>query len=508
MESVVCGSYLRQPSPTRLPVKRNLPKDIVTPCFGDLADLAILRILDAAIGSANRPPRLFPTSEGIFGHSFLPSDWATHGNLETELSRMEYMLLKFPERGVPAVMAPFVCQVLSHTSVLTAWKKALPVIQKLAEEQVEWIAERMAKQRHSCKPKLQKSDFITIPLGYQTDADSSTLAITLWIESLSEIVDNVEKGNLQHARHFLEIFAFLKDPLGGLADVTPKALDLFVWMLAMVARSLRSTNKEWRPETNWRAALAQAAQEALFLACPLLEDVAYVHFTGHQQLPYVYVLLDELPRSEFATPERVLYILEEILASSSSTSSDGACLTAPIAVSAYRCTSAQGNRRGRGPGSPVIIDGNHRASAAMLLRLVAEKGGAIDAQNFSLMLDAFCNEHHLHAKWRVDLQDPLCLLVNSPRYPVLLRRYGDAIRKFRHVEHIPALVVREDHFFTACQQRPPLHDRPILLLPIHQGLFNDNNLGFAFPQAGQVHGRPLGFRPMPFVSMACPNNRI
>ncbi|RYO74049.1 hypothetical protein DL764_010994 [Monosporascus ibericus] len=349
----------------------------------------------------------------------------------------------------------------------------------------------MKEQQKTNIYSSQKSDFVAIPVDYKTRPAASVYASRLWRSVLTEIIRDLSRGRFDKAKAFLQVFSFLKDPLGGLVGVSEKAVNLFVYMITTLATSSGPITEAASTDTRWHAAAAQAAQEALFLASTLLENVDHIHFTGHQQLPYVYLRLDRLPRSEFSIPERTVRIIEEILTSHDPV---GSCVVAPISVSSYPALPIQ-----QGNMTTVIIDGNHRATATMVLRLIAEHPSIIQRRQTSKeLLATFCSNHGLGVKWKIDLADALDALHQSP-CAALVRDKLDLVDKFRCVDMIPALVVREDNFFTACQQRPPLQGRPRLLLPIHQAIYNDEKLNFAFPRAGQVHGRAIGFKAMPLL---------
>ncbi|KAL8852335.1 MAG: hypothetical protein Q9221_002831 [Calogaya cf. arnoldii] len=490
-----------------LPARRTLPSDIVNPQFKDLVDLALLRVFDAASFLDNRPSRLFPTVETVFGGYFTHDDWLVHGDLETELGRMNYMLSNLPERGIPTGCLTLVCFVLSSPTVLSAWEQKLPLLENKIVSEIRWVVHVMQKQQRTSISSCPKSSHITIPVDYRTDAAASNYATQLWETSLSEIAAQISKGHFEHARAFLQFFAFLKDPLCGLESVVDKAVDLFIHMMTALANSTHNYPGNPLPQAKWHAATAQAAQEALFLATPILEQINYIHFSGHQQLPYVYVALDQLPRSEFSIPEHVLRIVEEML-TSDPLENEGSCPIAPISISSYPALLPSQ----KGKSTTVIIDGNHRATAIMLLRFIAEYPVILtsskhnqndnDAHNNPLsLLHTFCKTHHLSPIWEIDLAHVLQTLLRpgSNHYASLLHRQKNLVIRFRHVHTIPALVVREDHFHTVCQQRRGVKGRPRLLLPIHQAVYNDEKLGFALPQAGQVHGRAVGYRAMPVL---------
>lgn len=491
MESRIRGQKSSK-SYTISPESRIVPPDIPNPKFKDLVDLALLRVIDSASLLESRPPRLFPTAETIFAKDYAHDDWLIHGDLETEMGEMSYMLSNLPERGMPTECIAPVRFVLSSVSVLTAWQRTLPWLKIKIEEEIRRITCKMQKRQRSNIASSQKSSFITVPVDYKTDIAASGYALRLWQKSLLEIVIQISKGHFEQAKAFLQIFSFLKDPLGCLESVSDKAVDIFTYLMTVLARSRRHIPDNALKRVRWHAAATQAAQEALFLSCPLLQNIDYIHFTGHQQLPYVYVALDELPRSEFSIPGRVLRIIEEILTIDSS-QIEGSCPIAPITVSSYPALPME-----QGKDMTVIIDGNHRATATMILRLIAERPVALTRKDHGEVLDAFCTDHGLGLKWKVDLAAVLEIIRGS-HCAALVWSKMDLVERFRDVQTIPALVVREDHFHTACQQRPALEDRPRLLLPIHQALYNDEKLSLALPQAGQVHGRAEGFKAMPLV---------
>ncbi|KAH8427545.1 uncharacterized protein LDX57_005258 [Aspergillus melleus] len=399
-----------------LPASRLMPPDLSSPTFEDLLELALFRVYDAAWCLDTRPPRLFPTAETVFGGYFTEDDWRMHGDLETAMGRMNYMLSNLPERGVPASCLPTISLVLSSSSVLASWKKVVHLLEGHANEESEWTINQMQSQQ-SISSQFAKSDFITAPVDYRTTLSASVDAMELWDRSLSEIAVQVSQGQLEHSKTFLQIFAFLKDPLGGLESTFDRAVPLFAYMMASLDTSLL-------PPSSSFAAVAQAAQEALFLSDPILENLDFVHFSGHQQLPYVYVALNQLPRSEFSIPSHVLHIIEEMLTSAEQ-SALHTCEIAPISVASYPSLPL-----GKGKHTTVIIDGNHRATATMVLRLIALEPVVLKTQDPDDVLSAFCADHGLSLKWKIDLADVLAAIRDSP-CSTLIRAKMHLVQNFR-----------------------------------------------------------------------------
>ncbi|KJX94740.1 hypothetical protein TI39_contig4160g00001 [Zymoseptoria brevis] len=264
--------------------------------------------------------------ETVFGRAFTRDEWLKYGDLGAEIGRMRHMLSELPERGTPTACLDLMCHVLSCRSVLRAWKDVSCQLLKKLEEEIEWMRHEMYQQQQrpqqqqqqreegnedeNCEtiPKRKKLRYLAVPVDYRTDASAKYVTALLWKRSLLEITAQIIQGRCEDVRGFLQVFSFLKDPLGGLASVSEKAVDIFVHMINSLLNSGLRLSK-----AQWHAAATQVAQEALFLATPLLESVEYVHFAGHQQLPYAYVELDQLTRSEFSIPAHVMRIIEEIL---------------------------------------------------------------------------------------------------------------------------------------------------------------------------------------------------
>lgn len=172
------------------------------------------------------------------------------------------------------------------------------------------------------------------------------------------------------------------------------------------------------------------AFESTYLSCPLLKDISYIHFSGDQQLPYVYLPLDGLPRSELSVLKHVLEIMEEIVQSKPLSLAPAAVATYPELGASHRSQQA------------IIVDGNHRLTAVMLMRFLAEeKLSTFPKVDWEAMLLDFCIRHRLCEKWCVVLRDGMRLLtsVAGSNYVALLSKNQDKVQNFAHISTFPAL---------------------------------------------------------------------
>lgn len=474
--------------------------DISDPSYEDLFHLAALRTWSAAHDRLDALPKPFPIAQTTYGNRFTPEDRLEYGNLESEDERMSYTLSRFSERGLPAACALTISDLLSRRSDLQDWPAILPKLKTQMEVSKTNAMQKM--QQASCGQKQTKRDFIAVPVDVKTDKRGPKIAQNLWKRALTELSIQLDEGKDAHIPHFIEIHAYLRDPIGGLSRSFEKQACLFRALLHAVD-TLQNRIPFLMGER--RHAIAQAAQESALLAAPYLNHVVHIHFHGQQKLSYVYVPLENLGRSEFSKPKHVLRIIQEILLS---TPEGGLCPIVPVTIATY----PNAVTRKASEELTIIIDGNHRVTAVMMLRMLAWKpkaaGREVDAM---AALQQYCKKNELGAKWRVDLQEVLEEMF-SPGGKLcldLIHSMRQLVRRFEEVHDIPALVVQEESFHTVSTQRTLSSDeKPKLLHPWHQALFNDDSLGFAFPNAGQVHGRTAGFKALTLIPFTRVHNRL
>lgn len=475
--------------PTQDREKQPLPRlnrtDILNPTFNDLFDLALSRVADVVLKSKNNPPPiLFPNSEHI-RHTFFPvSVWEQHGDMETEFGQMSYMLAEYSERGLPLHCSTTIRTLLDTPDLFREWSE---YIGRLADQTRTAREEALNAMRphfpEAPRAIWSKADFVRIPVGYPTDPQAAS---DLWTAAAECMASDLEAGETQNIGVFLHIYAFIRDPIGGVRVPSPRQTAIFSALWSRTQAILSSQLQALPTHAAYQRIATQLALESSFLSIPKLQKISHIHFSHHQQLCYVYTTIDHLPRAEFSVPARVLEILLEIILEASKL---GTCNVAPIAV-AYASPIVPDSKPFK-----VIIDGNNRVTSLVLLRFLATQNApnAIDPST----LNAYCTAHGLGPKWQIDLQDVLTSLLAKSSMLDFVQKHWITISKFSNVARIPALLVQEQSFFTLCLRRGT-NEKPVLLQPMHQTLYNDDSLCAAFPaKGGQAHGRSLGFAVLP-----------
>lgn len=477
-------------------IKRPLPRlpfpDISHPVLEDLISFALMRMRHIVEDDSEiLPPRLFPLAESMRWDFFTFDEWDRFGDLETEYGRLAYTLSTYPERGPPSACENELRYLLSKTSVLSEWEAASPVLKMHAAAAVGDVSQSQCNGALGWECTT-KADYVTKPIDYEVSQSASEISLQLWKRSLGEMATQLMSDHPVRGVEFLQIHAWLKDPIYGFTKPFKLQHFFFAHLLNTFQKTVQvdTINQE-----NIERAVAQAAQESSLLANPLLDKITLIHFHAHHQLPYANVSLDSLARAEFSVPLHVLEVAEEMVLVAAANDGE-ACPLVPILVTTR--PSFSDSDRSLTP----IVDGNHRATAAILLRFLADRSLLANLEVMSKHLLEYCKSHRLGKKWQIDLLDVLNELYNQAgrRFYDLILVQAQLVRKFSKVKYIPALVVQEEDFHTICKQRSAGQPKPVLLHPFHQTLFNDDDLPFALPQkAGQTHGRPEAFRLLPLT---------
>lgn len=417
--------------------------------------------------------------------TFFTTDvWNEFGNMETEMSRLKFTLSRYPERGLPSACERTVQALLCKERLLKHFPNVVGDLKSQSHQAMRQALGEMTAQHPSQTARADKEAFLTFPVDYKTSARTVEFQVGLWTRVLEEIAECLASGNIDFVEPFLQVHSFLKDPIGGLKAPFQPQVTHFNKLLAGFGKA---TVDDHLCLENWKAVAAQLAAESSFLALPKLQKVVYVHFSHHQELPYVYVSLDKLPRAEFSVPTRVLELAVEMVMDSTK---DQLCHVAPITV-AYRAPLESDQKPFK-----VIIDGNNRATALALLRFLATQD--LDKLD-DTTLDGYCRKHNFGSKWLVDIKDVVAELCSGNDCLGVLKARRDVIGEFAKVTRMPALIVQEQSFHTICMSRLS-GPRPVLLQPMHQTLYNSDSLCLAWAaQHGQAHGRPLGYKMLPLI---------
>ncbi|RHZ52342.1 hypothetical protein CDV55_103558 [Aspergillus turcosus] len=267
------------------------------------------------------------------------------------------------------------------------------------------------------------------------------------------------RGDSSWIVEYIQIHAFLRDPIGGLKkDFSDQAI-IFHDLLAALIQKIADMPLG---DKLWALLVAQLAQESSFLANPQIDD------------------------AEFSVPEHVMLIMEEMM---QEVVASEECNIVPIIIASVPSVATKKPQK-------IIIDGNTRATAIMVLRLLASSGA--NREDVFANLDKYCSAHGLGPKWCLDLRNVVQRLYATENPTLsIIRENQEALEKFKSVTRLPGLLTQEPLFHTICLQGK-FEGRPRILQPMHQMIFNDDSFGLALPaRRSQAHGRPKNYVLLP-----------
>ncbi|KAM0187512.1 hypothetical protein ACHAPI_011147 [Fusarium lateritium] len=358
--SITCGcSGNDTESQSTEVVKLGTPSQgIEGPTPSQLLGLAQSRLRRIATGGfASYPLAIFPTAKDT-ETQILSAGESKYQHINLEASRMKYMLSSLARRRIPALMAPFVNELLEAEDVIASWPNLVESLKDQAQILSRSIVFDMIAPRTPAKYPNNAKDFVNRALPYETESCDENISLTFWYRALHDFT-TASPSSPARVTAFLQIHSFLKDPVGGLSGDFEKQAGLFQFLL----NGLTEFNFDRLGRRRWEEMIAQLALESSFLSQPLVSKASYVHFEEDQQLVFSYVDMFSLARSEFACPEIVVRMINKIL-----DSDNDKCCIAPIAVSHFEpICSDQGTRT-------VVVDGNNRTTTLIFLRFVATYG--------------------------------------------------------------------------------------------------------------------------------------
>ncbi|KAF5626164.1 isopenicillin N epimerase [Fusarium sp. NRRL 52700] len=472
-ESLVCGcSSIAKKSLSAVYSVPGAPyQDIENPTLGMLRSVAECRLLKILHGTFSLDPvSLFPTTVDVEATLTRTHDIQKHANMES--SKMAYMLSCIPRRRIPQMMASSISQLLETEDIIETWPLRMNTFKNQSQILSRAIIFEMNAPRAPAKFTVNGSEFVARVIPYETENQQDNLSLKFWSRAL---VDFTTKGRWSPDRitSFLQIHAFLRDPVCGLRSNFVSRKDNFLKLLTNLTKELEESGRTIREDV-----AAQLAAESSFLSQPLVSSASCVHFSDDQQLVYSYVSISDMARSEFSCPEIVIGMIGDIL----NCSPGDKIRIAPIAVANIRPVCSSHDSR------QVIIDGNNRITTLTFLKFVSTYGlSKLDEAEDNLR--EYCRDSGFGPIYFVDFCAVLKMLRNDAMHLLSQLQTCATLRRFKHITQVPCLITEEASFITKV-----LVDGEEIAQPIHQSILATDDLLVALPAKMQCHGRSKGYK--------------
>lgn len=477
------------PHELRQPEIRRLSSDLVgSEAFQGLRKNALRRALYFGYGVGELPPVYFPNAEHFQHVPFTNDHWLRYGNMESEDSRVRFMLERYKSRQFPEVFDAVCRDVLGNSNILQERSNQVPRVNKASTAVYEQASRQMERLKVHDDWGYSNGDqgvYQSEPFFYQISEDGGSLERRLWGGALAQITEELQQDNFRNLSSFLHLYNHVKDPITPLRSILPEQARIFTELYReiqpLVPRSIGS------PEQR-QSLISQLALESSFLALSKAGEIAFVVYGGHHELPYIYVDVTQLPRGEFADPRVVFDVIfgssekkiKGILRDAIEIGNGEAIIT-PITV-AYSQTPFQARPE------LFIVDGNNRGTAVLLFNFM-------NFINFNMAqmydrgsLRRFITLYDLDIEWERDLTVVFRSL--SSEHIGRLLQVKPVLEQFVESK-IPALLVQEPSFHTLAVKQCKGRDI-VLLQPFYQAVYNDKRWSIAIPAKQQSHGRAPG----------------
>lgn len=449
-------------------------RDIKDPEPWSLFLLAKARMRRMLIGRFDTyPVAPYPTAgDNLIHFASANGSGSRHANLE--ITRMAFMLSCTNRRRIPQLMVACVSRILMTEDVIDGWVQSVQILKHQCRIIVDGIISEMAAPHTPAMFSEDISSFVSRVVPYETEREEENLSLKFWLRALTDF--NQGQWSPGRIASFLQIHSFLKDPIGGLCKDSSPQMEVFAMLFTSLQPELEAMQFS---STVWDDIAVQLALESSFMSQPLARHPSYVHFSEDQQLVYSYVNIDQLARSEFASPPIVTGMIECIM------TSNAECSIAPIAVAqGYTIYSKHDER-------PIIIDGNNRITTVSFLRYLATYG-IPEAARTDTLAD-YCQDYGLGPIHFADHCAVLQLLWDDRKDLIDILGASANLQKFRDVRQVPVLVTEESAFFT----KSLMAEDEDLLQPVHQSIFATDERLVALPPKMQSHGRAKHFKALP-----------
>lgn len=211
----------------------------------DLFQLSLLRVIDIGMGCNGHTPKVFPSDETFFSQPFSEQDKLRYPHLNTEPGKLIYTLDQFPERGPPRTTEPEICQLLQSGHVLSSWKNVESRLRSKASDCFRDV-QRQMQDAQSQSPHSKSIGAVTvmIPHFYEAMPRSSGKCILLLERAIKELASSLATiASSDYIREFLQLYSFLRDPIGGLEKLHVERCNYFQRFTTVLLQAEHSTGK-------------------------------------------------------------------------------------------------------------------------------------------------------------------------------------------------------------------------------------------------------------------------
>lgn len=447
-------------------------------------------------------PRVhFPNGE-FFQHFGFPNEfWENYDTPESEYGRLQIMLFESPNRSFPVEFNNVVEDCLeSEEEVLETWQShsgSLNMIKNIIFK--SHLHETNAnKSIDMAYIGMKEGTNVSAPPSYESSDNLDQYK--LFQNGLEQISSELIFENSSNVGNFLDLYNHMKDPVTPICADLKKQSEVF---MQLYNNAINQCN-EILDSKQHQILVTQLALESSFLSLPEFDEVFYVRQQGHQELSYIPIKVENLPRAELSNPQRVAgnemdegpSILDKIF---DDALAYGEPVITPIAVGHFQLPNAEKPEL-------FIVDGNNRATAIFLLTYLHQLEGFYDVEKPQDLARLIKGKNHIEEfisnngnrmdiEWERDLRLSLGVLANNPNLLEKIISNKDLAQAFSETP-MPGLLVQEANHFTVdvVESEKPENmnaGKVKFLQPFVQSIFNQSEKGYSMAIASkkQSHGR-------------------
>ena len=440
-------------------------------CLKFLIGNAIGRIRDSRNPYPNNKiPMRFPLAEHYGANTFPLEFFDSYGNLFGEYNRLK-LILTYERRFMPVVFSEII-EVLRgkrDNSILEAFFDLKELIPTISNEYLMSYSNIILQQTGETPDSY--SELITVnPLPFEVIENSGMVMFDILNIALDDLIEDLQSRDKKIS--FIALYNWLKDPLGRLESIETRQLILFDEFLEQIDL------KDLSPEEK-KYVLVQIALESSFLSLPGIESmIEIVRYERHQELPYIYMDMEDLYRGEASLPKRVIEIFKELIFDNMN---NKVMEITPIAVSFFNHMEYENPQL-------FLVDGNNRFTAILLMRYLVYIKFELD--KLEDRIGDFIQTGNYCLISKDDLIGCIKLLKEDVDFLKLVIDNCEIIECFSEGK-LPALLVSEADFMTVNVYESNVEGKIVVNSPAIQIIINSyENIKIA-PKS-QSHGRAVG----------------